>query len=231
MLRERVMMRGLPLVVLMLAGCDSSTDGDSEAGSLIPNAATVYDVRIMGATYSGSTNFPGSQTTYFQVASFDLTGVLIVDQTQDRSGANFQNGTNARDVAILVGSPPAAPAAGSIWLATNTTLYQRAGIGNVALGLASINVAFVTMNASTGLLSIRLDGSFNGLPAARTSLLNTFNMRSGQLANVYQALDGGLDLQFSNEGRSIQGAIDVVGNGMIEPGSARLQANLAAVRR
>lgn len=189
--------------------------------SAIP-ATAVYDITITGTTYFGSTNFPGPSTRYSAHQSFTLRGMLVVLPTRDRSGVNFNNGRNARDVGIFVGRPFSGPQAGAVWFATNTTVFADVGIGNVSQRLASLDVAYVTVNERRGTVSIRVDDQ----SIARTGQLNGFNVKSGLTANVYQVLAGETDLRFSANGRQVSGELDFIGSGYLYPGSTRVQANI-----
>ncbi len=188
----------------------------------VPTTA-VYDITITGTTYFGDTNFPSSATRYSAAHTFTLRGALVVLPTRDRSGVNFDNGRNARDVGIFVGSPFSSPQAGSVWFATNTTVFADAGIGNVNQRLASLDVAYVTVNERGNTITIRVDDQ----SIARTSQLNSFNVKSGLTANVYQILAGGTDLKFSRDGRQVSGALDFIGSGYLYPGSTLVHATIS----
>lgn len=191
----------------------------------IPHGAA-YDITITGTTYFGDTNFPNAATRYSAYQTFALRGTLVVLPTRDRWGVNFDNGRNIRDVGIFVGSPFANPQAGSVWFATNTTVFSDVGIGNVNQRLASLDVAYVTVNERDGTVSIRVDDQ----SIARTSQLNSFNVKSGLTANVYQILAGGVDLRFSSDGLQVSGMLDFIGSGYLYPGSTRVQATISGQR-
>lgn len=188
--------------------------------------SAVYDVTISGTTYFGNTNFPRSDTHYTPQQDFTLRGVLVVLPTRDRSGVNFDNGVNARDVGLKVGSPASAPRAGSVWFATNTTVFADMGVGNTLQRYASLDTAFVTANEAGNRIRIAVDDQ----SVARTSLLNSFNVKSGLTANVYQILAGGMELRFSSNGSRVSGSLDFIGSGYIYPGSSRMMAQITGVK-
>jgi len=208
-------------LALSLAGW-RPTAIQAAAARAIP-ATAVYDITITGTTYFGNTNFPSSATRYSPAHTFTLRGTLVVLPTRDRNGVNFDNGRNARDVGIFVGSPFSSPQAGSVWFATNTTVFADVGIGNVNQRLASLDVAYVTVNERGNTIGIRVDDQ----SIARTSQLNSFNVKSGLTANVYQILAGGMDLAFAKDGRQVSGALDFIGSGYLYPGSTRVQATVS----
>jgi hypothetical protein len=204
----------------------AQTGGGNATTSTIPSVA-VYDIVISGATYFGDTNFPGSATRYSAYQNFTLQGALVVLPTRDASGVNFDNGRNVRDVGIFVGSPFASPQAGAVWFATNTTVFADVGIGNVNQRLASLDVAYVTVNERSGAIGVRVDDQ----SIARTSQLNSFNVKSGLTANVYQILGGGMELRFNRRGSQVSGALDFIGSGYLYPGSTRIQATISGQLR
>lgn len=207
-------------LALSLAGWCPTTI-QAAAAQAVPTTA-VYDITITGTTYFGNTNFPSSATRYNAAHTFTLRGALVVLPTRDRSGVNFDNGRNARDVGIFVGRPFSSPQAGSTWFATNTTVFADVGIGNINQRLASLDVAYVTVNKRGNTITIRVDDQ----SIALTSQLNSFNVKSGLTANVYQILAGGMDLTFSKDGRQVKGTLDFIGSGYLYPGSTRVQATI-----
>ena len=195
------------------------SNSPSQALARIPTRAT-YNVRISGTTFFGNTNFPSAQTAYSPIQDFELNGTLVIGPAQESSGVNFNNGINARDVGIFVGSPSASPTAGAVRFATNSAVFSDAGKGNARQKSAALDVAFVTADEQ-GILKVRVDDK-----AARTVQLNTFNVRSGLLANVYQVLAGGMELKFYDGGQMVRGTLDFAGSGLIQPSSARVRATI-----
>lgn len=191
----------------------------------LPGSA-VYDVTISGTTYFGNTNFPHSNTRYTPQQNFTLRGTLVVLPTRDRSGVNFDNGVNARDVGLKVGSPASAPKAGSVWFATNTTVFANMGVGNILQRYASLDVAYVEVNDKKNQINIVVDDQ----SVARASQLNSFNVKSGLTANMYQILAGSMWLRFSSNGSRVDGAFDFVGSGYMYPGSSRVQARITGMK-
>ena len=209
----RVLLGALAAAAVAAPGGSASTVAGG-AVVVVPRAA-VYAVAINGQTAYGS---------------FRRTGLLLVSpRIRAVGGVNFRNGPNAREVGIFSGRPPSSPEQGAIWFATNTAIFQRLRIGNVNQGLAALDVAYVTAGRSS--LTVRIDGDFFGLPAARTALLNCMNARSGLLANVYQLIRGTMVLRFAgSRGGRVSGVVDFVGNGYIEPGLSPYRATLAGRR-
>lgn len=214
---------GGPLVV------GGGRPGGTQAG-LLPDTTTRYTVRLAGTTYVGSTAVPGATTVYTAQETFVVTGTLVVEPTLDRSGAALSNGTNLRDVGLFVGRPVSTPVGGSIWLATNTDVYQRAQVIDVPEGLARIDLAFVTGSTTTGVLDAAADPAFYGLAAGVPALLNSFNTSTGAIAQVYRVTGGGMQLDFAGRGAeaTVTGTVDVVGTGYNTIGSGRMVASLTA---
>lgn len=175
-----------------------------QSGGAIPTQAG-YAVQLTGAT------------AYEQ---FTRTGELYVLPPRDVSGANFDNGQNPLDIGLVSGNPPAAPETGAIWFATNNSVFDSIGL-DTTTGDALIDIAFVTAAPDAGTVTIELDPA-----AARVAHLNTINARGGLTENVYQLLEGTVELQFTDGGQTVAGTIDLVGQGFIEPGPSPYQAVL-----
>ena len=188
----------------LTAGLGGVGSASGQPSGSIPSQAA-YNVQLAGATAYGG---------------FARTATLAVLPPLDVSGVNFDNGQNPRDVALVSGNPPAAPEQGAIWFATNNGVYDLLGL-QTTTGDALADVAVVTADPGAGLVRIDLDPN-----AARTVHLNTMNARGGLLANVYQLLEGRIDLRFANGGRTVAGTVDLVGNGFIEPGPSPYRATL-----
>lgn len=208
--------RGFLALVGAGAGIGVGTGGAARraraASLVVPTGPVFYRVVLAGATPRGG---------------FRREGLLLVEPPLDTSGINFDNGINARDVGLISGNPPAVPEVGAIWYATNTGVYSRMGLGaSVSQDLALLDTAYVTADEAGGLLNVVVDGQFWGLPAARSSQLNCFTPGAGLLASIYQIIQGGMTLRFSEDATAVAGTIDFVGNGYIEPGSSRYVASL-----
>lgn len=189
-------------------------------------ASAIYDVTISGTTYFGNTNFPRSDTRYTPQQDFTLRGTLVVLPTRDRSGVNFGNGVNARDVGLKIGSPASAPQAGAVWFATNTTVFADMGVGNALQRYASLDTAFVTISDARNRIRIVVDDQ----SVARASQLNSFNVKSGLTANVYQILAGSMELRFSSNNSRVNGSLDFIGSGYLYPGSSRVKAKITGAK-
>ncbi|WP_254547317.1 hypothetical protein [Halomarina pelagica] len=202
-------------VLRALGGIGASAFAVSGRGaaqaSAIPTNPTYYQVIVEGAT----THQP-----------FRREVLLLVAPPLDRTTVNFDNGQNARDIALRSGNPAGLPEAGSIWFATNTSLYDAVGIPSNT-DASNIDVAIVAADAAKNLLQITVDGRVWGLPSARSAVLNNFNSRSGLTAGVYQIIQGEILLQFMNGGQTVEGELNLVGNGYIEPGTFRYVATIA----
>lgn len=180
----------------------------AQSASAVPAGPVQYRVQLTGQTNRGGFTRPGD---------------LYVFPALETSGANFNNGINARDIGLFSGNPSASPETGAIWFATNTGVYDRVGLRTIT-GDALIDVAVVEANEEAGLIDLTLDPN-----AARTVQLNLMNARGGLTANVYQLLEGTMQLQFTDSGRGVRGEIQFVGNGFIEPGRSPYQAALDGV--
>jgi len=185
--------------------------GIGRTAAAVPRNPTYYQITIDGAT------------THQQ---FRRVALLLVTPPLQRTQVNFDNGQNARDLAIRSGNPSGAPEPGAIWFATNTSLYDAVGIPS-NIDASNIDVAIVSVNEGQNLLRTVLDGRVGGLPAARSTVLNNFNSRGGLTAGVYQIIQGEIRSQFSPDGQTVQGEMNLIGNGYIEPGQYRYVARFA----
>jgi hypothetical protein len=177
----------------------------------IPTQPTTYAVRMTGVS-------PNEQ--------FDRVAQLLVTPPVDTTGANFNNGVNARDVALVSGFPAGTPEAGAIWYATNTALYRAAGISaSDDIVNAALDVAFVDADEQASVLRVIPDGPDNALAAQ----LNTFTARTSLFASIFVVIEGVLQLQFSADATQVSGVMDF--GGVPPTGGAndrsQLRANLA----
>lgn len=204
------------LLSLTLSSCkkhdDVITSTITTGTPLIPETQTYYTVVITGTTYFGNTNFPTAQTKYTPEQTFRLTGRLYVDKGY---------AGHDRDVALIVGNPAGSPIAGSIWFASNTRAYAMPGFGSSSVVNASLDIGPVTIDEKAG--TIQVDATDQNV--TRSSLLNSYNVRSGLLANVYQILFGTMKLTFVKNG-SVKGEFVFNGNGYIEPSSTAIVATI-----
>ncbi|WP_129113867.1 hypothetical protein [Halegenticoccus tardaugens] len=178
--------------------------------SAVPTVPAYYRVLLEGTT------------THEQ---FSREALLLVSPPLPKQDS-FDNGVNAREIAIQSGNPPGTPEGGAIWFATNTSLYDEVGIPST-IDESFIDVAFVQEDPAQSGLGITVDGQVWGLPAARSTVLNVFNSRTGLTAGVYQIIQGDIVLQFADAGNTVVGAINLIGNGFIEPGTYQYTSNLS----
>jgi hypothetical protein len=75
---------------------------------------------------------------------------------------------------------------------------------------AAIDYAYVTVNGNR--LNVTVDTKL-----AAANALSSFNARSGLLADVYLVKGGTWDLVVSSDGKSLSGAVALVGTGYITP--------------
>ncbi len=156
---------------------------------------------------------------------FDRVARLIVTPPVDTTGANFNNGINARDIGLVSGNPAGVPEAGAIWYVTNTALYRAAGVSATdSVVNAALDVAFVRADEQQNILEVVPDGPDNALAAQ----LNTFTARTSLLASIFVVIEGVIQLQFSPDGTEVVGVMDI--GGVPPTGGAndrsRLQANI-----
>ena len=195
----------------------------SGGGSTVPGRGT-YSLTVTGTTFSGSTAFPSPQTRYFPSENFRLPGRLTVNPTIRFAPNSRSNGVNPRDVLFTVGGSTtiATGRAGQALFASNTALFRLLG-GNFAQ-TASLDLTRVQVN--NGTIRVLVDAQ-----RARQSQLNVFNRRTSILSAPSQVLQGSITIRFTNQGRNVNGRIDLIGGGFIEPGVSRYIANFSGVRR
>lgn len=207
-LRRRSVLRLAALGFASTIGFQEVQTAGAQSENAIPAGPVQYRIDIAGQTDRGEFARPGD---------------FYVFPTLDVSGANFDNGVNARDIGLLSGNPSATPEQGAIWFATNNGAFDLMGL-QTTTGDALIDVAFVEVDEATGVIGIALDPN-----ATPTVHLNTMNARGGLTANVYQLLEGAMHLQFTNAGQEVVGEIQFIGNGFIEPGTSPYQARFEGV--
>ncbi|KAF3909665.1 hypothetical protein AA313_de0207779 [Arthrobotrys entomopaga] len=120
------------------------------------------------------------------------------------------NGKNALDFLISVGSPTTNPVAGSIRYFTNRYLYT---IVNGLFGQSRLDYVYQSRSGST--YTNKIDTRI-----AAANQLSGFNARSGILANVFLPDVGSWTITFGAGSKTIAGQIKVDGRGFIEPGRA-----------
>ncbi|HEU0014620.1 MAG TPA: hypothetical protein VFQ45_13105 [Longimicrobium sp.] len=210
-----------PLVVPPQDARASVQPGAAAAAGAVPEGGC-YRSKLSGSTFYGNTRTPTSSTRYTRHADFRLDAWICLLPGVAAPG-NFKNGVNPREVFVYSGSPAASPRPGAVWFATNSMVYWLAGLGGVSQQ-AAIDVAHVSMNAKAGTVSVRVHE-----PAARAVQLNSFTVRSGLTASLYQVIQGTTSLQFRNSGRNLSGSFDFIGTGYLYPGSSRVKATFTGV--
>ncbi|MEM9264159.1 MAG: PPC domain-containing protein [Cyanobacteria bacterium P01_F01_bin.13] len=205
---------------LAMTSAPIQTGGSSAA---VPGRGT-YSLTATGTTFSGSTAFPSSQTRYFPTEGFRLPGRLTISPTIRFAPNSRFNGINPRDILFTVGGSTtiATGQAGQVLFASNTAMFRQIG-GNFSQS-ASLDLTRVQINGGT--MSVQVDAQ-----RARQSQLNLFNRRTSILAAPSQVLQGNITIRFTNGGRNVNGRIDLIGGGLIEPGTSRYIANFTGVRR
>jgi hypothetical protein len=217
-------------VVQQSTGSSSTGSGPAApAPTPIPTGVATYSITVTGTVFSGSTNFLEPDTVFTPIGQSTLTGGLLVEPPV---GVDFTpqgqttNGVNARDVGFFVGSPLLAEP--GIYLVTDSYLFSQVRLDLPTL--APFDDAFVTANEQAGQLDIRLDGDLNGLPYARQVLQNAYGVPFGIVGDLAQILTGNAHIQFSTDGQTVSGTINVGGGGVIEPGSSAYQATFTGTR-
>lgn len=194
---------------------------------------SVYDVTLEGTTFFENTGILEPAGTFTPAGDFSLPGTLVITPTIDPTGANFDNGVNPVDVGLFIDDINAgAPPAGSTRYATNTGVFPLVGQGSPVTQGGNVDLAFVNYDPETGILDVQVDDRV-GPP--RTAQLNTFlitgdGFLSSLIADPKQILDGGLQLQFGDDG-TVTGAIDFSGAGLIQPIPGRIQGTLTGTLR
>jgi hypothetical protein len=133
--------------------------------------------------------------------------------------------SHSRDIAIIVGNPGNNPITGSVWFVSNTQMFITAGVNANFTQTAKLNIGDVTVNEADGTFNLDLSDP----DVARTAQLNTYNVSSGIVANVYQILYGSVKLKFDNQGK-VNGSFEFIGSGFIYPGSSGIKATLVGLR-
>jgi hypothetical protein len=180
----------------------SSEDSEPDLSETnIPSEMTFYNIRLVGNGFE----------------DFDRSGCLIVSPTISAPG-NQNNGSNPLEVGITSGNPSLG-SAGAIWWVSNTQLLCNVLPASCRTQSAALDVAKITLDKSRGLVTAEAVGPSQSM----TTQLNIFNARSGLTANVYQVIQGALQIEFQPDG-NIQGQVNFKGRGMISGGSATYQA-------
>ncbi len=195
----------------------------SGGSSAVPARGT-YSLTVSGTTFSGSTAFPLPQTRYFPTENFRLPGRLTISPTIRPAPNSRLNGVNPRDVLFAIGGSTsiATGRAGQALFASNTALFRLLG-GNFRQS-AALDLTRVQIRSGT--IRVQVDAQ-----RARQSQLNLFNRRTSIVSAPSQVLQGSITIRFSNGGRNVNGRIDLIGGGLIEPGVSRYIANFTGVRR
>lgn len=172
-----------------------------QADSLLPSQGTLYQIQLVGESFE----------------TFDRSGCLLITPTISAPGNN-ENGVNPLEVGIFSGSPYQGSAGAISWV-TNTQLMCDFIPATCPTQSAALDMAEVTVDEADNQISIELPG----IPTAMTSQLNIFNARSGVTANVYQAVEGKMVIEFAPDGK-VTGEVNFDGRGMISAGTANYQA-------
>ncbi|KAF4459216.1 hypothetical protein FALBO_14028 [Fusarium albosuccineum] len=101
---------------------------------------------------------------------------------------NTSNGANPVDVVIKIGNPAGNPIAGSIRYVTNR--YLNPFLGGIH---DETRTDFARVSVKSGTVKVSADTAFSQVNA-----LSVFNVRSGWLADVYNAYSGGFTLTVKN---------------------------------
>lgn len=173
-----------------------------------------YAITITGATSDGTTSFFQPGVTRFTVDKpFQLPGIMAVTPTLTvDNGAG--NGVNGVDVGLFIASPEATvPLAGALDWVSNSSLNIAFIHGNLSQA-AGIDDAFEAFNPATKALTLVVDPNL-----ARTIQTNDFITNGGVLSNISQVTNGTITMNFSPDDRTVTGIVDLVGGGLIEPGT------------
>ena len=168
------------------AGGGNDTALGSAPDGLVPSNGVAYAINIR----NNFVNRVGCLLVYPRIVPFG-------------SDVNFNNGPNGRDIGIFSGDPISGEP-GAIWWGTNTSMCGFANV-NCNLLFSGLDIAWVAVNEPAGTVQVRVDGQLFGLPSARTGTLNIFTTDSSIFTPVNHILDGFVDLQFADEGRSVSG--------------------------
>lgn len=183
---------------------------------LIPLCATLSAQTCIPNNAQGSL-YKINMSGYTPNASFSRQGDMLIRPTiVGAGGVNFNNGVNQRDIGIVSGFPAGLPEAGALWFFSNSAMCQYMNTGcNSIQSNAALDVTFTQINESSGYLRYTLDGVIYGNVGAGNALaaeLNTFtatnNFISGQ---IFQVIQGTIEIYFNNNGQSVSGTIDLQG--------------------
>jgi PKD repeat protein len=173
-----------------------------QAQYCIPENPALYKINMSGFTPN---------------ANFERQGDMLIGPTIiGAGGANFNNGINDREIGIVSGFPAGFPQAGALWFFSNTALCQYMNTGcNSIQANAALDITFTEIDENLGYLKFTLDGVIYDNVGAGNALvaeLNTFtatnNFISGQ---IYQVIQGTIEVYFDNGGESVSGVIDIQG--------------------
>ncbi|KAM5345096.1 hypothetical protein ACJ41O_010958 [Fusarium nematophilum] len=128
--------------------------------------------------------------------------------------ANTPNGANPVDVVIKIGNPAGNPIAGSIRYVTNR--YLNPFLGGIK---DETRTDFARVSVKSGTVKVSADTAFSLINA-----LSVFNVRSGFLADVYNAYSGGFTLTIKNG--KMTGRVGFVGKQVISGASPKYRARI-----
>jgi len=133
---------------------------------------------------------------------FTRPGTLVLADPVSSQGTS--NGQNPLEVLIVSGSPAISPSVGAIQYFTNTFFtYLTSG---TAPSAAQLDVAYVSTTDTK--VVVQPDSRIS----LGTAFFNIFNAASGITANIYQVTSGQLDFQFTDDFKSVDGNINIVGS-------------------
>lgn len=170
-----------------------------------------YNISTVGTTFSGNTSFPSPNTSYRPQETFRLPGRLVIEPTIFAQNAG-RNGTNSREVGLLIGGDRTLSQAGTLLYGTHTYVHRH--WGGRTLGRPAVDTAFVGVNSATGNVAVTVDPQWS-----RNDTTNLFAWRTSLLSAPKQILQGQIQLRFTNGGRTVAGQARFFGNGFIEPGA------------
>jgi hypothetical protein len=181
----------------------------------IPRVSTIYNMTVKGDCYSITPNGTGGVTTKY-LRSFQQNGQMKVTPVVVTAGTT--NGSNVRDVAILVDHGTVqGGGVGALQYVTNGALYNFIAPGSYP----AFDYATVVKNATATALTITHDKTL-------VNANNSFKIDDSLLALPYTVKTAKITITFLANGR-VSGKITTTGQGLLGSGLGSIVATFSGV--
>ena len=176
----------------------------------VPAGSALSDVRRVGTVSEWNLTGAGGYQVTGQVNL--AARILVEPRRRDPNPDVRVVGIFTDDISPFSDSRP-----GAIHFATNTQAFRIVPNISPAVSAQGVDVARVQVNAAARRLDATVDPA-----SARTTTANLFRTQTSFISTPAQVLSGSLALTFSADARTLSGAFDLGGGGLIEPGNTQL---------